>query len=106
MSVTKGGKVLEQERLLQPLLKTLRELTGVVLLFYSDNWSKIGQIETPWHQFIGVFGKGRHSVRTKKNCSLSWEPLREFTGGVLLLFPQVLFQWSTLVSIQRNKRIG
>ena len=74
MSVTKGGKVLEQERLLQPLLKTLRELTGVVLLFYSDNWSKIGQIETPWHQFIGVFGKGRHSVRTKKTAASPGNP--------------------------------
>ena len=87
--------MLEQERLLQPLLKTLRELTGVVLLFYSDNWSKIGQIETPWHQFIGVFGKGRHSVRIKKNCSLSWEPLREFTGVVRLLKNRFLRQIET-----------
>ena len=39
-------------------------------------------------------------LEQKNYCSLSWEPLREFTAVVLLLFfPQVLLRRSTLVRI-------
>ena len=37
-------------------------------------------------------------LEQKKCCSLSWEPLREFTAVVLLFFPQVLLRRSTLKS--------
>ena len=36
-------------------------------------------------------------LEQKKHCSHSWEPLREFTGGVLFLFPQVQLWRSTLL---------
>ena len=42
-------------------------------------------------------------LEQKNYCSLSWEPLRELTGGVLFLFPQVQLRRSTLVTNHKHQ---
>ena len=52
----------------------------------------------PWVTYLKVsLAKEGKMLGQKNYCSVSWEPLREFTGGVLFLFPQVQLWRSTLM---------
>ena len=69
-----------------------------ITFFYSDNLSKLRQIETPGRPIYRCPWQRKAKCQNKKkHCSLSWKPLREFTGGVLFLFPQVQLWRSTLL---------
>ena len=72
-------------------------------IFYERDIYVVYTRVGPWasYLYVSVAKEGKVLEQKKNYCSLSWEPLREFTAVVLLFFPQVLLWRSTLLYISR-----